>query len=630
MVELTGFAQEIFLSKYSNNDESTWEQCAQRVAKHVSQAENGEQSEWNQKFFDIIKDMDFLPGGRVLAGSGKPRSSLLNCYALKPEDNVESLGNLLRDFYYISCGGGGCGFSFSSLRPRGDNIQNIKYSAPGVVSEIRKIDAIGNEIKCGGGRRVALLAILDCNHPDMLDFLHVKLDLNLINNFNISVGITNDFLKAISKDKEWKFQFGNRDYFVYEIDRVYRNGKKETIRLTAINDDDALGRAYASHKKNFTDKFENPKKIKYKAIDLWNQIIENAVKCGEPGLFNLDMVNSYTNVSYFQRMDMPNPCSEIPLTNYGSCVLGSINLSNMYDDKKNDVNWKKLAKTIRVAVRFLDDVITINNYPIPQTRTEATKSRKIGLGVTGLHYLLVKMGYKYGSESCLEVIERIFGTFRNEAYSASCDIAKEKGAFTAFDGDLYLKEEYAKSLPQRIRRKIKKYGVRNSTMLTCAPCGSISILAGVSSGIESIFSPIYKRRYRDTEDPSIWKETIVVDKLFQEFYKQGKDTQHIIGAADISPEDHMAVQATIQRFICSSISKTINLPSNITSQQLSSIVLEFIGDLKGVTLYKAGSRKNEPLQAINMSNKKEIDKIMKEANIESNSIDSCRSGKCEV
>ena len=628
MTKLEGLSKEIFLDKYASTGEIEWEDCVKRVSRYISQAENGEQIEWQKKFFDIMKDADFIPGGRILAGAGKPRQSLLNCFSLEPEDNANSLGNLLRDSYLISVQGGGIGINFSKIRPRGDNIQNFKYSAPGVISEMKKIDSIGQETKSGKNRRGALLAVLNIEHPDILDFLHVKLDLNLLNNFNISIGITNDFIRAVEKNRSWHFKFNNRTYYVFELRRTSKK-KKEKIRIVALDIEDALGRAYAGHKLNVGDTFDRVKQIDYKAKDLWNTLIKNVIRCGDPGIFNLDMVNSYTNVSYFEFMAQPNPCGELPLPNFGSCCLGHLNLSNMYNEKTHDVNWRRLAKTIKAAVRFLDNVLTLNTYPLSMNKEVGHRSRRIGFGVMGLHYLLIKLGYRYGDSACLEFLERLFVTIRNEAYMASVEIAKERGAFPAFDAEKYLKEEFAKTLPQRIRRAIKKYGIRNATILTCAPTGTTSIIAKTSSGIEPIFAPVYKRAYKDPENLHIWKYTIIVDRLFQEFYNNNKDTKHIIGAYDISPEEHLNVQATIQRFIDSSISKTINVPEGVQEDKLSSIILEFIGDLKGVTIYRQNSRGVEPLRLIDISDSKKLEKIMKEASVSIDSVDSCK-GKCDL
>lgn len=628
---LNGLSQEIVTDKYTAPGEKVWGEVARRVSHNIALAEGGEYEKWSKYFFDIINGMDFIPGGRILFGAGRANQSLLNCFALQFEDNVESLGRGLRDVYLISCQGGGIGMNYSKIRPKGDPIQNINFSAPGVVSEIRKINVIGEEVKGGKNRRTALLAVLNIDHPDILDFLHAKLDLSQLNNFNISIGITNDFLKAVQKNKEWYFRFNNKNYNVYNVDRVPQGGDKETIQVVALNKEDAIGRATYGSKNYSTDKFMNARRIKYMAKSLWNRIMENAWRCGDPGLFNLDMVNKHTTVSYFERLDQPNPCGEIPLPHGGSCCLGSINLNNMYNPRTNDVNWSKLSRTIKTAVRFLDDVLSINNYPISFTKEVSSRSRRIGLGVMGLHYLLIKKKYKYGSEACQEFLERLFTKIRNEAYIASIELAEEKGVFPAFDAEAYIQEEYIKLLPSRIIRRINNVGIRNATLLTIPPTGTTSMVVGVSSGIEPIFAPVYKRSYRDPEDPSVWKSSIVVDRLFKELYESGQDVSHIVGAHQVTPEEHLQVQATVQQFLDSSISKTINVPEDINVKHLSDIIFEFIHSLKGITIYRTNSRGEEPLKPIKIKDENHLRALLKKANENgSNSIDACRNGSCEL
>jgi len=631
-MELRGLSRDVFMDKYAAPGEKEWCELSKRVSHNIALAEGGNYNKWVDPFFDIINNMDFIPGGRILFGAGRANQSLLNCFSLQFEDNVESLGRGLRDVYLISCQGGGIGINFSKIRPKGDPIQNIPFSAPGVVSEIRKINVIGEEVKGGKNRRTALLAVLNADHPDILDFLHAKLDLSQLNNFNISIGITNEFLKSVQKNKEWRFKFNNKDYNVYSVDKIpFGDKKKEVVQVVALNEEDAIGRARYACKDNAADDFKNARIAKYMAKDLWNRIIENSWRCGDPGLFNLDLVNTHTTVSYFERLDQCNPCGEIPLPPYGSCCLGSINLNNMFNPRTNDVNWSKLSRTIKMAVRFLDDVLSINNYPISLTKEVSSRSRRIGLGVMGLHYLLIKKKYRYGDDKCQEFLERLFMKIRNEAYIASTELAEEKGVFPAFDVEAYLKEEFIKHLPSRVTRRIKKCGIRNATLLTIPPTGTTSIVVGVSSGIEPIFAPVYKRSYRDPEDASVWRSSIVVDKLFKELYENGQDVSHIIGAHDVTPEEHLQVQATVQQFLDSSISKTINVPEKISTKHLSDIVFEFILGLKGVTIYRTNSRGQEPLIPIKIKDDSHMQRLLKKANENgSNSIDTCKSGSCEL
>lgn len=626
-MKLNSLQNEIFIDRYAMPNETEWIQCAKRVSDVIASVEiNGHSKEWAEKFYESISVGDFMPGGRILFGAGRRQFNMLNCYRLHPDDTVESIGKLIQDMYLISCGGGGIGFNFSDIRPLGDDIQNIKWSAPGPVSVMRMADSVGNHVRSGKNRRTALIGILNVDHPELFRYLHVKLDLNELTNFNISVGITNKFIEAVKKNKPWSFHFKGREYFLYEITRT-SGSNVEVINVVALDTEDALGRATKHSRLTQDDKLTNVKKVDLKARTIWDLIIKNSWRCGDPGIYNLDLANKHTNVSYFEELASTNPCGEIPLPKFGNCCLGHVNLSNMYDEETNDVNWKKLAKTVRHGIRFLDNVLTANHYPIPECRTVGEKSRRIGLGVTGLHYLLIKLGYKYGSEKSLEFLDRLFATFRNEAYLASIEIAKEKGSFPMFDTDKYSQEEFFKQLPVRIQNSIKKNGIRNAVMLTIAPCGTNSMVLGVSSGVEPIFSPVYIRRFRNG---NIWRHETVSDALFAEWYHSGKDLSNFVGAYDISVKEHLSVQATIQRYIDSAISKTTNLPKDFPVEELSDIILEYAQYVKGFTIYRAGSKGDEPLESVDVNDKDKLLEVMGQVSYGSNSIDSCKNGVCEL
>ena len=626
-MQLNGLRQTIFLQRYAMPNEENWDQCAKRVAEHIAGVEiNGVGKEWADKFYSSIVAGDFMPGGRILFGAGRRQFNMLNCYRLHPEDTVESIGSMIRDTYLISCGGGGIGYNFSSIRPKGDDIQNIRNSAPGSVSVMRMVNEIGHHVRSGKNRRTALIAILNVDHPDLFDFLHVKLDLNELTNFNISVGITNEFIRAVKKNKPWIFKFNGRIYKMYTISR---KNKKDTedIKIIALNEEDAIGRAQVHYRVTQDDVFDNVRETEVRAVDIWETLIINSWKSGDPGIYNLDLANEYTNVSYFEKLDSPNPCGEIPLPPYGNCCLGHVNLGNMFDAKKNDVDWKRLANAVRVGIRFLDNVLAANHYPIPECKTIGERSRRIGLGVTGLHYLLLRLGYRYGNEKCLEFLDRLFATFRNEAYNASVELAKEKGAFPAFDAEKYAQEEFFLQLPPRLQNAIKKHGIRNAVMLTIAPCGTNSMVLGVSSGVEPIFAPIYKRRFREG---NVWREEFVADSLFAEYYAASKNMDHFCGAYDISVEQHIAVQATIQKHIDSAISKTTNLPHDFKYEDLSHVILDHAQYVKGFTIYRAGSKGNEPLEPVDISNADKLQEAMLHAGISVQSTEACRSGVCEL
>jgi len=594
LANLNKLGQEIFESRYAYPGETRWSERAKNIAKVVASAEKDEDKEKVEKsFYEAVGSGDFIPGGRIIFGAGRNRGNhnLLNCYVIIPEDSVDSIGKTVQDMYRISCAGGGVGFNVSKLRPKGDHIGSVRNSAPGSVSVLKMINEVGEHVRAGKNRRTALMGILNVTHPDLLEFLHVKLDQGELNNFNISVAINNRFLEAVELDEDWYFSFNNKEYHSYDLMR----NDEEIIRVVALDEEDALVRADNFYKNNWEDEFKSLGRNDIKARELWNIIWKNSVESGDPGIFNIDLANKYTNVSYFERLDSTNPCGEISLPSYGNCCLGNINLSNMVLDDGSDVDWKRLAKTVRTGIRFLDNVLTVNTFPTEECKLVGERSRRVGLGVTGLHYMLIKLGVKYGNEKCLEFLDRLFATIRDEAYKMSIYLARDKKPFPEFDYKKYLNEDFAKTLPARIRMLIKRYGIRNAVMLTIPPCGTISMLHGVSSGIEPIFAAMYNRRYRHA---NIWKEQLVVDPLFQEYYDEGRSLEPFVGAYDVAPEDHIKVQATIQKYIDSCISKTINLPSTAQAEDLSQVALDYAPYLKGLTVYRAGAKDGEPLAAI--------------------------------
>ena len=610
-VKLSDLGQEIFESRYAYPGETKWADRAKVIAKTMASAERDDDKEKVERlFYDSIGSGDLIPGGRIIFGAGRNRGNhnLLNCYVIIPEDSVDSIGQTVSDMYKISCAGGGVGFNVSKIRPKGDHIGSVKNSAPGSVSVLKMINEVGEHVRAGKNRRTALMGILNITHPDLLEFLSVKLDQGELNNFNISVAITNRFLEAIELDEDWYFTFNNKDYHRYNLVR----NDKEVVQVIAQDEEDALARANNFHKENWEDVFVVVGQEDMKARELWDMIWKNSVESGDPGIYNIDLANKYTNVSYFEKLDSTNPCGEISLPSYGNCCLGNVNLSNMVLDDGSNVDWKRLARTVRTGVRFLDNVLTINTFPTEECKKVGERSRRVGLGVTGLHYMLIKLGMSYGSESCLEFLERLFGTIRDEAYKMSIYLARDKKPFPEFDYKKYLEEDFAKTLPARIRMLIKRYGIRNAVMLTIPPCGTISMLHGVSSGIEPIFSAMYMRRYRHN---NIWKEQLVVDPLFEQYYNEDNSLDCFVGAYDISPEDHIKVQATIQKYIDSCISKTINLPPTSTPEEFSQAALDYAPYLKGLTVYRAGAKEGEPLAAIPLT-QENIEKHMGSTEVE--------------
>lgn len=632
---LDKLGQEIFETRYAYPGESSWAERSRVIAKQIASAERDEDKEKIEKrFYEAISSGDLIPGGRIIFGAGRNagRHNLLNCYVIIPEDSVDSIGKTVQDMYRISCAGGGVGFNVSKIRPRGDHIGSVSNSAPGAVSVLKMINEVGEHVRAGKNRRTALMGILNVYHPDILEFLKVKLDLGELNNFNISVAITDEFLEAVELDEDWVFSFNNKKYIMFDARRSNSNTEEdEIISVIGTDKEDALQRANHFHKSHWLDEFEILEENNIKAKELWNIIWENSVESGDPGIYNISLANKYTNVSYFESLDSTNPCGEISLPSYGNCCLGNINLSNMYDPSKNDVNWKRFAKSIRTGIRFLDNVLSVNDFPTLECQEVAQRSRRIGLGVTGLHYLLIKMGIRYGSEKCLEFLDRLFTTFRDEAYKQSVYLARDKSPFSEFDYSKYLKEEFSKTLPARIRMLIKSHGIRNAVMLTIPPCGTTSMLMGVSTGIEPIFSPIYLRRWRHS---NIWKEQVVVDPLLKKYYDVGRidDAKNVfVGAYEVKPEEHIKVQATIQRYIDNCLSKTINLPKEASAEDFNKTALEYAPYLKGLTVYRANSKGNEPLTAIPLT-QETIDRYLRvekvEQGVQSGDACSLEGGEC--
>lgn len=626
--EMNEFQETIMKERYAMPTEKSWAEVSKRVASHLAKAENnGDISLWEKRFNWAMSNGYYFPGGRVLYGSGRRIGGLLNCFCKGVEDDRHSVAKLSHDMYLISTFGGGVGTNYSAIRPKGDPIQGVQGSAPGVVSEIRKIDAIGEQVKSGGGRRVALIATLSIDHPDLLDFLNVKLDCAELNNHNISINYTEKFFDAVRNDEPWTFEFRGQTYHRYNLTRHCGETKHKRldVYVVATSEENALETAKNYHKENWLDEFEVIGVEDISARELWSRICENAVASGEPGFLFEDNIKANFATQYFEDYSNCNPCTEALLPDDGNCNLGSLNLSRLYDEEKKDVDWSLLARVTNIAVRMMDNVLTMNIYPTSKTKVVAERSRRVGLGVMGLHHLLIKMGLRYGSEESLEFIERLFATIRNEAFKASIEIAKDKGSFPEFDYERYLENGYVEKLPTRILKAIKKYGIRNAVLLSIAPTGTISMVAGTSSGIEPIFAPMYVRKYRTG---SVLSEETVVDKMFGQAVKDGA-WNHIVGAYDVTPEEHMAVQAAVQDYVDQAISKTINVPKDFTHEELMELILNYSDRLKGLTIYKEGSRENEPLSAI-PTTKKNVEKFAMVEELQGVVNEGCSQGSCEV
>lgn len=586
----TGLSEIIFKDRYTIHAEESWSNASLRLSNHVASAEHGSKvMEWEEKFNDEIVNNRLMPGGRIWYGAGRPRSQLLNCFVIPTGDSREAWGKTISDTIVVSGMGGGVGINCSPVRPRGSTINGIGGVATGAVSLMEMVNAVGEVLVGGGGRRLALMLDLNVSHPDMPEFLDKKLDKGQLNNANVSIII----------DKKV-----NAQTFVNKV----RN------------------------RENFDLTFGNQTRGSVNAAEIWEKIVNNAWSSGEPGVLNGDLANRESNIWYYKPLVSTNPCGEIWLEEYGCCDLGALVLPRFVDDYGN-FKWNDFNNSIKVAVRFLDNVLSVNEYPLPEIRENCNNVRRIGLGIMGLHSMLIKMGYKYSSPSAQSFVDQLMEVLKLTAYEASIELAVEKGAFPAFDKKM-LQSGFMQRQSQTLRDEIAEKGIRNCALLTIAPTGTTGMVANVSTGIEPLFSAAYWRRfYRPTNDGSreLAKE-LVIDPLWTDLEAQGKDTSVLEGAYDVKPEDHFEMQSICQNHIDNATSKTINLPEDYKVDSLSDLWLQYLPGLKGTTFYRAGSRGFEPLEAIPLAQAREIiaQNTHVDASItEQNSMD-CPDGVCEI
>jgi ribonucleoside-diphosphate reductase alpha chain len=572
-----GLAAEIFTKRYALYPEETWWDACNRVADFVSKAEAGpDVSKYHESFQHILVSGLFAPGGRIMYGSGRPRGQLLNCFVVPTSDSREGWGSLAYDTLVISGTGGGVGTNYSPVRPRGSEIRGTGGTATGSTSLMSIIDAGGEEIKAGGGRRTALMMALEHDHPDIFEFLNKKLDLGKLNNANVSVIFDKNpekFFDQVRRGENVKLVFGGR-----------------TVK-------------------------EIPAK------ELWDKIISNALKGGEPGVLNGWYANRMSNISYCAKLVCTNPCGEIWLSEYDCCCLGAVVLPRFVSG--GDIQWDELAETVRLGVRFLDDVLTVNTYPLPEIKDTCSSLRRIGLGVMGLHDMLLMLGMKYTTDRALEKVDEVMAFIKNTAYEASIELAKEKGPFPKFRAEEFLKGGFAKTLKPSLRTKIAEFGIRNCALLTIAPTGTTSMVQNVTSGIEPMFAPAYRRKFRDGEE---LREEIVVHPLFQQFVNEGRSVKHFQGAYQLKLRDHFEMQRICQKHLDNACSKTINVLPGTSAEELSDLYMEFLPELKGLTVYPEGSREDQPLTPLSYEEALEHAQGAV-AGVEGGN---CRSGVCEI
>lgn len=554
-----GLGLTVFNERYARDGE-TWSEAAKRVAEHVAAAEdNGKVKIYGERFQEQINSGRFIPGGRILYGAGRPKAQLLNCFVIPAGDSREGWAKSVSDVIIISSLMGGVGANLSPIRPRGSLIKGTGGTATGAVSLMRMINGVGDEIVGGGGRRMALMLCLDINHPDLPEFLSSKLDLDQLNNANISVVLNlpvDEFVKKVQEGGDIEFVFNG----VPTPSREVVEGElKETWSVPAK--------------------------------DLWMKIVQHAWENGEPGVLNGWLANQQNNIAYYKNLISTNPCGEIWLEEYGCCDLGALVLPRFVVDGKFD--WDSFDESVRLGVRFLDNVLTVNHYPLPEIKENCETVRRLGLGVMGLHTMLMALGMKYDSAEGQAFSDKLLGVLKNTAYDASINLAIEKGPFPAYDSR-FLDMGFVKTLKRGIRNKIKEHGIRNCAILTIAPTGTTSLVAGVSSGIEPLPAPVHWRTYfKNTADGKRERATeLVVDKSFFLYPDQ------VQGAADIAVKDHFEMQKIVQRHIDNAVSKTINLPKDYPLEDLAELWLKYLPYMKGSTFYRWGSREFEPISPV--------------------------------
>ena len=552
MEDISGIARQIWDMKYRLKSpdgtpvDETIEDSWRRVAGALARPE-ADPDAWAEHFRDALSDFRFLPAGRILAGAGTGREvTLFNCFVMgEIPDSMTGIFEHLREAALTLQQGGGIGYDFSTLRPKGAPVHGVGADASGPLSFMDVWDAMCRTIMSAGYRRGAMMATLRCDHPDIQAFIRAKVEPGRLRMFNLSVLITDAFMQAVRQGANWPLVFGG-----------------ETFATVG-------------------------------ARELWDEIMHATYEFAEPGVIFIDRINRLNNLYYVENIFSTNPCGEQPLPPYGACLLGSINLARLVPDPftaKARLDVAAMERLIPVAVRMLDNAIEVSRFPLDRQREEALNKRRIGLGVTGLGDALIMCRAPYGDAEAVALTEQWMAAFRNAAYRASVALAREKGPFPLFDRDKYLAGETVATLPQDIRDAIAEYGIRNALVTSIAPTGTISLLAdNVSSGIEPVFSYRFTRSVLMPDGSR--RDEAVVDYASRVFHALKGDgaplPDYFTDTRGLAPEAHIVMQAAVQKYIDSSISKTINLPDDIPFEDFKDVYLKaYETGCKGCTTYR--------------------------------------------
>jgi ribonucleoside-diphosphate reductase alpha chain len=511
--------------------EDTWRRVARAVA-----APEKDPEQWAERFYAAMSNFRFLPAGRVIAGAGAGRQvTLFNCFVMGAiPDDMGGIFAHLREAALTMQQGGGIGYDFSTLRPKGTIVKGVGADASGPLSFMDVWDSMCRTIMSAGYRRGAMMATLSCEHPDIEAFIEAKREPGRLRMFNLSVLVTDTFMRAVAEDAPWQLSFGGP-------------GEKKSVAKVLP------------------------------ARELWDKIMRATYAYAEPGVIFIDRINSRNNLWYCEKINATNPCGEQPLPPYGACLLGSLNLARFVEDPftaQARLDTERLAALVPDVVRMMDNVIDISGFPLPEQQDEAAKKRRIGLGVTGLADALIMCGLRYGSSDAVAATEKWLGAIQRAAYLASTALAAEKGAFPLFDRDKYLEGETVAGLDAEVRAAIAEHGIRNALLTSVAPTGTISLFAdNVSSGLEPVFSFRYSRGVLMPDGTR--REEEVTDYAYRAFRRLNGETASLPGyfvdVQTLAPEDHLVMQAAVQRHVDSSISKTINVPEDIPFERFKNV-----------------------------------------------------------
>ncbi|WP_390911000.1 adenosylcobalamin-dependent ribonucleoside-diphosphate reductase [Pseudosulfitobacter sp. SM2401] len=523
----------------------TVEDSWRRIARDLASVEKDAKG-WEGKFYEALEDFKFLPAGRITAGAGTARKvTMFNCFVMGTiPDSMGGIFDMLKEAALTMQQGGGIGYDFSTIRPKGADVMGVAADASGPLSFMDVWDSMCRTIMSAGSRRGAMMATMRCDHPDIDDFITAKSDAARLRMFNVSVLITDDFMEAVKADGPWDLKFDGK---------VYR-----TVQ----------------------------------ALELWNKIMQSTYDYAEPGVIFIDRINTANNLNYCETIAATNPCGEQPLPPYGACLLGSINMARLVSDPFGadaKLDQDALSELVATAVRMMDNVVDASKFPLEAQAQEAQAKRRIGLGVTGLADALLMVGQRYGSDEAARQTEDWLHAIARAAYLASVDLAKEKGAFPLFDAKGYLASGTMQMMDDDVRDQIAEHGIRNALLTSIAPTGTISLYAGnVSSGIEPVFAYAYTRKVLQ-KDGSRTEEEVVdyAVQMWRDKFGDAELPDYFVNAQTLAPADHVKMQAAAQKWVDSSISKTINCPADISFDEFKSVYMQaWDTGCKGCTTYR--------------------------------------------